>query len=105
MSGEQGLLLFVIVPLVVVWAVVMVDIALQPRLSGPVKVVWAVLCTMVWPVQIVYLLTRPNRGRVERDEVRTDRHAQLVAAVLDHEAGGIDDAQMREVSVRLRQRS
>jgi uncharacterized membrane protein (UPF0182 family) len=104
-SGEQGLLVFIIIPLVVVWAVVMVDIALQPRLSGVAKVVWAVLCTVVWPLQIAYLLIRPNRGRVERDEGRTDRHAQLVAAVLDHEAGRIDEAQMREVAARLRQPS
>jgi hypothetical protein len=103
-SGEQWLLVFVIIPLVVVWAVVLVDIALQPRLSGVAKAVWAVLCTVVWPFQIIYLLTRPNRGRVERDEARADRHAQLVAAVLDHEAELIDDARMREVSVRLRQR-
>lgn len=104
MSGEQGLLVFIIIPLVVVWAVVMVDIALQPRFSGVAKAVWAVLCTVVWPIQIAYLLIRPNRGRVERDEARADRHAQLVAAVLDHEAGRIDDAQMRGVSARLRQR-
>ncbi len=98
------MLLVIVIPLFVVWVVVMVDVALQPRMPGRTKAIWIVLCTAVWPMQLVYMLTRPNRGLVERQENRSDPHARLVAAVLDHEAGRLDDDSFGRIVADLRAR-
>lgn len=104
MSRDLAVLLVIVIPLVVVWVVVTVDIALQPRMPGRTKAIWIVLCTVVWPMQVLYMLTRPNRGLVERQEHRSDAHAQLVAAVLDHEGGRLDDDSFGRVVGDLRAR-
>ena len=97
-----GLVLVVWLPLVVVWAVVLVDIVRRSDLSRPAKAVWAALCTVLWPTLIAYLLSRPTLGRLETAEERTDPHARLVAAALDHEAGRITDREMSDIVRELR---
>lgn len=101
MNQDRAVLLFIIIPLIVVWVGIVVDIALQPRMSGVTKALWVTSFILVWPM-IVYVLTRPNRGRVERYEGRRDPHAQLVAAVLDHEAGRLDSASFDRIVGDLR---
>jgi hypothetical protein len=97
-------LLIVVVPLLVVWLVVLVDVLRQPAMSGGRKALWVLACTLVWPVQIVYLLVRPQQGRAERLEHRADPHSRLVDVALAHEAGRIDAAAMAEVARQLRAR-
>jgi uncharacterized membrane protein (UPF0182 family) len=103
-SRAVATLLIVVVPALVIWLVVLVDVLRQPARSGRWKALWVLACTLVWPVQIVYLLVRPQQGRVERLEHRADPHARLVEATLAHEAGRIDDAAMAEVARQLRGR-
>ena len=86
------LVVVVVIPMLVMWAVVLVDIALQPLMRGRAKAFWVILCTLFWPAQILYWMTRPMQGRVERPEGRTDPHARLVQGALDREAGCIDDS-------------
>lgn len=103
MSAETGAALVVVwIPLMVVWAYVMVDLVRRPETPAAARVTWAVVCTLVWPALIVYLLMRPTSGRIVDLEARTDRRAQLVAAVLDHEAGRIDRDRMAAVTAELR---
>ena len=103
MNAESGAMLVVVwIPLAVVWVYVMADLVRQRRLSPARKVVWAVACTVVWPALIAYLLTRPTSGRIVDPEQRSDPRAILVRAVLDHEDGRIDDAEMGRVSGDLR---
>lgn len=94
--------LLVVVPLLVVWVVVLVDIARQPRMRAPAKWTWAALCTAIWPMLVVYWLTRPLQGRAQRPERRTDPHARLVDGALAHEAGRIDDLGMTSLIQDLR---
>lgn len=95
MTAESGALLVVVwIPLVAVWAIVMIDLVRQPALSRAARVSWAIACTLVWPALIAYLLMRPTRGRLVTPEARTDRRSRLVDAALDHEAGRLDDATM-----------
>lgn len=82
--------LMVLVTLGLVWLVVLLDIVRQPQLTTRRKVLWGLGCTLVWPVQVVYLLVRPQRGRAERAVDRDDPHHRLVDAVLDHEEGRLD---------------
>lgn len=96
--------LIVLVPVLVVWLTVVVDIALQPRMPGSRKALWAVACTLFWPMLLVYWLTRPMPGLLERHLQRTDAGAQLVDAALAHEAGRLDDGQFAAVIRRLRGR-
>lgn len=106
MSAGSGLpwavVLFVLVPLALVWLVVLVDIARQPRIPTARKLLWALGCTAVWPVQVLYLLVRPQQGRAERELDRHDPHARLVDAALDREAGRIDAAAFARVAADLR---
>lgn len=91
-AGLAAFVIVVLVPVLAIWLIVVVDVLRQPGLSPRRRALWIAACTLVWPVQILYLLLRPQQGRIEREPVRSDRQAQLVAAVLDHEAGRLDDA-------------
>jgi hypothetical protein len=99
---EIALLIVVWIPLLVVWAIVLVDVIRRQDLGRAAKVLWAVICTLLWPALIVYLLLRPTRGRLEDPENRDDPQAQLVNAVLLHESGAIDDAEMASIVRGLR---
>lgn len=104
-SSEVGAYLLVIVlPLFVVWVLAVVDIVGQPRMSRRAKWVWVLMCSLVWPVLVVYFLTRPVQGRLERAESRAYPHAQLVDAALAHEEGRIDDVRLAAVVRELRAR-
>jgi hypothetical protein len=96
-------LLLIVIPLLAVWVIALVDVVRQPHMSSRVKWVWALLFSLVWPLLIVYLLTRPVQGRFERAESRDYPHARLVDAALAHEDGRIDDAQMAAVVRELRE--
>jgi hypothetical protein len=96
------MLIVVWIPLVAIWAFVMVDLVRQRRLSTTARVIWAVVCTLLWPAMSAYLMMRPTSGRIAVPEVRTDPRSRLVEAVLDHEAGRIDDAQMARITSELR---
>lgn len=95
-------LVVLVIPLFCVWALAVVDVVRQPRMSRRVKWVWAVVFSLIWPLLIVYLLTRPVQGRLERMESRDYPHARLVDAALAHEQGRIDDAEMAAAVRRLR---
>ena len=101
-TTDEALLIVVWIPLVAVWATVMVDLLRQRRMSTAARILWAVVCTVVWPALIAYLFLRPTSGRIVDPEHRTDPRAVLVAAVLDHETGRLDDAEMRRVTAGLR---
>ncbi len=97
--------LVVVVPLVIAWAVALVDIAMEASLSTRAKWLWAVACTVLWPLIMVFWLTRPVEGRAEGTTQHTDPRARLVEAVLDREAGRIDDEQFVEIVDDLRRSS
>ena len=100
---ELGTYLLVIgIPMLVVWVIALVDVVRQPHMSTRVKWTWGVLVSLVWPMLIVYLLTRPVQGRFERAEGRDYPHARLVDAALAHEDGRIDDQQMASLVRELR---
>jgi NADH:ubiquinone oxidoreductase subunit 6 (subunit J) len=102
-NAEQGVyVLFVAVPLLVVWVIAVVDVARQPRMSRRVKWLWVIGFSLVWPLLALYLLTRPVQGRFERQESRDHPHARLVDAALAHEDGHIDDGQMADAIRQLR---
>ena len=77
-----------------VWVIALVDVVRQPHMSTRAKWVWVIAFSLIWPMLIVYLLTRPVQGRFERAEGRDYPHARLVDAALAHEDGRIDDEQM-----------
>jgi hypothetical protein len=101
-GGAWAVLLLVQVPLALMWLFVLVDIARQPRMATGRKVLWALGCTVVWPVQVLYLLVRPQQGRAERELDRDDPHARLVDAALDREAGRIDAPTFSRIAGELR---
>ena len=106
MNSESGAMLIVVwIPLLAIWAFVMIDLVRQRRLSTTARVIWAVVCTLLWPAMIAYLMMRPTSGRIDAAERRTDARAVLVDAVLEHEAGRIDDAEMARVTSSLRHRA
>ena len=105
MSTDSGAMLIVVwIPLFVVWAVVVVDVLRRRDLGTARKAIWILVCTLLWPALIAYLLLRPTRGRLEDPEMREDVHARLVNAALQHEAGEIDAAELAEIVQGLRTR-
>jgi len=100
-TGE-AMVVVVWIPLIVVWLIVMIDLIRRRGMHVGSKVAWAAACTLVWPLLIAYLLVRPTRGRAEMERKREDAQSRLVSAVLDHEAGSIDDAAMAEAVRQLR---
>ena len=102
-SAEQGVYaLFIALPLLVVWVIALIDVVRQPHMSRRVKWLWVISFSLVWPLLIVYLLTRPVQGRIERAQNRDYPHARLVDAALAHEDGRIDDAQLEGLVRQLR---
>jgi hypothetical protein len=93
----------IVIPLFVVWVIAVVDVVRQPHMSTRVRWVWVLTFSVVWPLLIVYLLTRPVQGRVERSGSRDHLHARLVDAALSHEAGRIDDEEMAAEVQQLRE--
>lgn len=100
-------LIFVTVPLFLVWIATLFDLAVRGDLSTVVKLLWAVAVTLLWPTIIAYLLLRPVYGRItEPDEVRGAPHGprdDLVAAVMDRAAGRVDTTQFTATTRALRQ--
>lgn len=94
----------ILIPLFLVWAFVVVDIVRQTGLSTRAKWIWVPLVTVVWPLLIVYWLTRPVQGRavILGAASRDYPQARLVDGALDHESGRIDDEQMCVLEAGLR---
>jgi ABC-type nickel/cobalt efflux system permease component RcnA len=104
-NAEQGVyVLFISLPLLVVWVIAVIDVARQPRMTRRVKWLWVVSFSLIWPLLALYLLTRPVQGRFERRESRDYPHARLVDAALAHEDGRIDDVQMASLVRELRRK-
>ena len=103
-EDSVALLIVVWIPLLVVWAVVIVDVIRRQDLGPTAKALWAAVCTVLWPALIVYLMLRPTRGRLEDPEQRDDPQARLVQAVLLHESGAIDNAELAAIVRELRHR-
>lgn len=101
-TTQVAYLLVIVLPLFAVWVIAVVDVMRQPRMSTRVKWIWAMSFSVVWPLLVVYLLTRPVQGRFEREESRDYPHARLVDAALAHEDHRIDDEQMSAVVRELR---
>ncbi len=101
-STQGAYLLVVVIPLFAVWLIALVDVVRQPHMSRRVKGLWVMSFSLIWPLLVVYLLTRPVQGRFERQESRDYPHARLVDAALAHEDGRIDDAQMASLVRELR---
>jgi len=93
-----------VLALVVVWLIVVIDILRQPHLGRAARIGWLVACTLVWPTQVLYLLVRPQQGRVAQEAQRTDPHGQLVSAVLERESGRLTGQAWRERRGALRRR-
>jgi hypothetical protein len=100
-------LIFITVPLFLVWIATLFDLAVRGDLSPVVKLAWAVAITLLWPTIIGYLLLRPVYGRVtDPDEVRGAPHGprdDLVEAVMDHAAGRMDTNRFIAATRALRQ--
>jgi hypothetical protein len=101
-ADQRAYLLVIAIPLFAVWVIAVVDVVRQPRMSTRAKLIWVVLFSLIWPLLIVYWMTRPVQGRLERAGSREYPHAQLVDAALDHEDGALDDEQMAAVVRGLR---
>lgn len=92
------------VPITAMWVVVMVDLALQPLMSGRVKAIWVIACSLIWPLLIIYWLTRPVQGRIEHALVGGGRRSELVSMVLARESGRSDEARWAELRAQARGR-
>ena len=101
-STQVAYLLVIVIPLFVVWLIALVDVVRQPHMSRRIKWMWVISFSLIWPLLVVYLLTRPVQGRFERQESRDYPHARLVDAALAHEDGRIDDEQLASLVRELR---
>lgn len=99
--------LFVVIPLLLIWVWVVVDVLTRSDTRPWVRVVWLVVVTLYWPTLLIYILTKPVQGRLVDPQVirmrdRQDSQDRLAMAVLEHEAGRLDGARFARLSERLR---
>lgn len=99
--------LFVVIPLLLIWVWVVVDVFTRSDTRPWVRVVWLVVVTLYWPTLLIYILTKPVQGRLVDPQVirmrdRQDSQDRLAMAVLEHEAGRLDGARFARLSERLR---
>jgi len=56
-SADQGVyVLFIGLPLLVVWVISVVDVVRQPHMSRRIKWIWVISFSLIWPLLVVYLL-------------------------------------------------
>jgi len=103
-STQVAYLLVIVIPLFAVWVIAVVDVVRQPHMTTRVKWMWVLSFSLLWPLLIVYLLSRPVQGRFERAESRDYPHARLVDAALAHEDGRLEDTQLSDTIRQLRAR-
>lgn len=100
-------LVFVTVPLILVWLATLVDIAVRGDLQVWRKLLWALTVTLLWPTIIAYQLLRPVYGRLDSsDQVRQappGPRDQLVSAAMDLDARRISRATFEQRTRPLRQ--
>lgn len=98
------LLVFTVIPIVALWLLVLVDIAVRPDLSGLRKLVWMLASTVFWPSMIAYLLSRPLTGRLDEAPKRrgSARRAELVQLVALRQAGRVSPEDFQEGIKKLR---
>ena len=98
-------LIFITVPLLLVWIATLFDLAVRGDLSAVQKLLWAAAVTLLWPTIIAYLLLRPVYGRItDPDEVRGAARGprdELVAAVMDRAGGRLDATQFQARTAAL----
>ncbi len=99
-------LVYFTIPVLVVWLIVLLDVAVRGDLSVLAKAAWIAAVTLFWPVMILYLLLRPVQGRMQSSSAvrgrKSNPHQRLVVAVLDHDAGMLSDADYRRTTAELR---
>ena len=93
--SDDGLFWLLVVPAIVMWLYVVVDIAIRPGVGRLARVVWVAAVTVALPAALLWLLVRPTgdpvRARLAQIDA-SDPRAQLVDLVQDHDAGRVDDA-------------
>lgn len=86
---------FFVLPAVVVWLVVLSDIATRQGLTGRARLAWAVAVTAFFPTALVWLLLRPTGDPLSRSVARLDEadpRVRLAELVVRHDRGEIADA-------------
>ncbi len=99
---EIAYLVVIVIPLTLVWVLAVVDLVRQPHLSTRAKWLWLLSFSLIWPLLVVYLLSRPVQGRLERSGTRDYPQARLVDAALAHEGGRIGNQEMASLVRELR---
>lgn len=93
--GNAALFWLLVIPAVVVWLLVVVDIVTRPGVRGVWRAGWLVAVTLMLPLALLWLLVRPTGDpiRVALDQLdQADPRVQLVDLVARHDDGGVDDA-------------
>lgn len=96
----------VVIPLLAMGVYVLADILRRPSPTW-VKVAWIVSIIVVWPLMLLYLLSRPPSGRIEDKQVEhvedsIGPRSRLVQAVTGHDDGDIPDAAFETTLAGLR---
>ena len=93
--GDDGLFWLLVVPALVMWLYVVVDVAIRPGVGRLARVAWVAAVTIALPAALLWLLVRPTgdpvRARLAQIDAN-DPRVQLVDLVQDHDAGRVDDA-------------
>ncbi|MHB1139017.1 MAG: hypothetical protein ACYC2O_08670 [Microthrixaceae bacterium] len=80
LSDDAQLLISLLfsLPILAVWAFALVDIVRRPDLKVVRKVVYSLVVVLVFPVTLLYLLSRPTSIVRHRDRTREDWRDELL---------------------------
>jgi len=85
----------IVLPALVVWIILLVDIATSSRLAIPWRIGWMIAITIFFPIGLLWLLVRPSGGfaRQYGDRVGNDDPGQkLIDLISEREEGAVSDA-------------
>ncbi len=95
MPTSEMVFLFLILPATVVWVSVVGDIVTRPGLTVASRVAWLAAVTLLLPTALAWLLLRPTGDPLADAAAPSDPddpQVALVALVIDHDDGLVDDA-------------
>lgn len=95
MQTDEVIFWFLVIPAIVVWVGVVVDIARRRGLTLTSRVAWVASVTLLLPTALVWLLVRPAGDPMAEASTRgdpDDPQEALVALVVAHDVGDVDDA-------------
>lgn len=104
MSDPVAFIVFLVVPMLLLWGLIVMDLLRRTDLSTSKKLLWALIALILAEIgALIYIACRPLRYPEDRvsSDVDSEPIAHLIRAAEAYRRGELSDADMTDVKVRL----